>query len=74
MPDTFDLNLPPGSVEKAATQVGVALDEESIKRLEQDLTTKNEITVKKLKEIEMMKTNMQYSKSGSLIINQGIPH
>jgi len=34
LPENFDLNLPPGSVEKAATQVGVSLDSESIKRLE----------------------------------------
>jgi hypothetical protein len=26
LPENFDLNLPPGSVEKAASQVGVNLD------------------------------------------------
>ena len=48
-----DLNLPPGAVEKAALQVGIKLDEDSIKKLEADLVTKQEI--KKKKEIEMMK-------------------
>jgi hypothetical protein len=55
LPETFDLNLPPGSVERAAQSVGVALDNESIKRLEQDLTAKNELTAKLMKEQEMLK-------------------
>lgn len=48
-----DLNLPPGAVEKAAQQVGIKLDDDSIKKLEQDLITKQEI--KKKKELEIMK-------------------
>ena len=50
------MNLPPGSVEKAAQQVGIRLDEESLKNLEADLSFKNELNVKKMKELEMMKT------------------
>ena len=38
LPESMELNLPPGSVEKAASQVGIKLDDESIKKLEQDLT------------------------------------
>jgi hypothetical protein len=30
IPEMLDVNLPPGSVEKAATQVGVCLDRESL--------------------------------------------
>jgi len=48
-----DLNLPPGAVEKAAQQVGIKLDDDSIKKLEQDLITKQEI--KKKKELEIIK-------------------
>lgn len=48
-----DLNLPPGAVERAAQQVGIKLDGDSIKKLEADLNMKQEI--KKKKEIEIMK-------------------
>lgn len=34
LPDNLEVNLPPGSVEKAATQVGIALDYESLQQLE----------------------------------------
>ena len=55
LPEHMDLNLPPGSVEKAATQVGIMLDRESLSKLEEDLLTKNEMNTKKMKELEMMK-------------------
>ncbi|CDW78394.1 zinc c2h2 type family protein [Stylonychia lemnae] len=72
LPENFDLNLPPGSVEKAATQVGVSLDSESIKKLEQDLTAKNELTAKMMKEQEMLKNHMQYQKSNNMSMSQTI--
>lgn len=37
LPESFDLNLPPGSIEKAASQVGVRLEPEVLNKLEQDL-------------------------------------
>lgn len=56
IPEQLEVNLPPGSVEKAAQQVGIRLDDESLKKLEEDLHVKNELNAKKMKEIEMMKT------------------
>lgn len=55
LPDNLEVNLPPGSVEKAATQVGITLDNESLKQLEEKLVQKNEKTIKQLREIEMSK-------------------
>jgi hypothetical protein len=34
IPDSMELNLPPGIVERAANQVGIKLDDESLKWLE----------------------------------------
>jgi hypothetical protein len=34
IPENLEVNLPPGSVEKAATQVGVLFDDDSLKLLE----------------------------------------
>ena len=51
-------------MEKAATQVGVSLDQESIKKLEQDLTAKNEQTAKFMKEQEMLKCTSMNGMSG----------
>lgn len=31
LPDNLEVNLPPGSVEKAASQVGIILDNDSLK-------------------------------------------
>ena len=56
LPDGLELNLPPGSLERAASQVGIKLDDESIRVLEEDLHLKNELTAKKMKELEMLKT------------------
>lgn len=50
IPEALELNLPPGSVEKAAQSVGVSLDKESIQKLERDLNEKNEQTNKFMKE------------------------
>lgn len=50
IPEALELNLPPGSVEKAAQSVGVSLDKESIQKLERDLNVKNEQTNKLMKE------------------------
>lgn len=58
IPEVLDVNLPPGSVEKAATQVGVQLDHESLKLLEQEMSARNDKVSKKMKEIEMMRHNV----------------
>lgn len=56
IPENLEVNLPPGSVERAATQVGIKLDDESLRKLEEDLFAKNEVNAKKMKDLEMMKT------------------
>jgi len=48
-----EVNLPPGAVEKAAMAVGVKLDDDAIRKLEADLSAKQEL--KKRKEIELLK-------------------
>jgi len=55
IPDSLEVNLPPGSVEKAATQVGVTLDEDSLFKLEEEMSKRNEKNAKKMKELEMIK-------------------
>lgn len=64
IPETLEVNLPPGSVEKAANQVGIILDQESLSKLELDLTVKNEVAAKKMKEMEMIKNYRNFESSG----------
>ena len=37
MPESMEVNLPPGAVEKAAQQVGIKIDDDQIKKLEEDI-------------------------------------
>ncbi len=70
LPENMDLNLPPGSVERAASQVGIQLDRECLSKLEEDLLTKNEMNAKHMKELEMMK-NQQPGLYQQMIIDHG---
>lgn len=53
LPEVLEVNLPPGSVERAASLVGVQLDPESLLRIELDIHARNEKIAKKMKELEM---------------------
>ena len=55
IPEVIEVNLPPGSVGKAATQVGISLDPDQLKNLEDEMSVRNEIIAKQMKEIEMSK-------------------
>lgn len=58
-PENLEVNLPPGSVEKAATQVGYTIDSDSIKVLEQQMAVLNEKNAKIIKDIEMSRFTQQ---------------
>lgn len=55
LPEDLEVNLPPGSVEKAANQVGVQLDVKCLKMLEDEMCVRSEINQKKMKDLEMLK-------------------
>ena len=57
IPEQIDLNLPPGSVYKAASQVGISMDNGSLQNLEEEMLKINEKNQKKQREFELIIKN-----------------
>ena len=53
--DNLDVNLAPGSIMRAAEEVGVKIEKEMLMKLENDLQTANEKSILQQKQIELMK-------------------
>ena len=54
------LNLPPGSIESAAEQVGLSIDKNMLQKMEEELRKQNKVSEQEMKKAELIKTKSKY--------------
>ena len=62
--------MPPGSIESAAEQVGVAIDRTLLQKMEEELRKQNKVSEQEMKKAELIKTKSKFMNVQSEVQNR----